>query len=106
MSIEDDSTVYQVLTPYGNFTATFLPDDEDDNELPVVFAGDEAGIQYVRNLLDIGIVGDRGHTLSEQGLSPDTLYRFLPTETNGIIILEPIEMMEFHLNRKKELGLD
>lgn len=95
---EDD---YKILTPYGIATATFPPEDDDGYCPPVIFGGDAFAIQHIRNLFEIGITGEDGHAVTEANLSPDTLYRFVPTDKNGVIVLPPFEMLSAHLDNKR-----
>lgn len=78
------STIYQALTPYGAFQATW----GDDEESRVEYTGSADAIAYFKAFLDLNsISGAGGALLQFDSLEPADLYGFCQSEQHGISVL-------------------
>lgn len=78
------STIYQALTPYGAFQATW----GDDDDSRVEYTGSADAIAYFKAFLDLNsISGAGGALLQFDSLEPGDLYGFCQSEQHGISVL-------------------
>lgn len=81
------TTSYRVLTPHGGFEAQW---DEDD-EIPVVYVGDEDAIAFFKSVLDLNPISARGGALVQfAALQPDDM-AFCQRPEYGITVIEPLD---------------
>jgi|GEM_PF-2831454 len=78
------TTMYQAITPYGAFQATW----GDDEESRVEYTGSADAIAYFKAFLDLNsISGAGGALLQFDALEPADLYGFCQSEQHGISVL-------------------
>lgn len=78
------STTYIVLTPRGQFLAEW----DEDEEIPVQYAGDPVAIAYFYDYMALEMVTGRGGLRLEPGyIEPDELYGFCQSDKYGITVI-------------------
>lgn len=78
------ATEYTVLTPCGSFRAQW----DDDEEVPVQYAGDTDALDFFRLNLSLNLTtGTGGRLINIDNLEPDELLGFCQDPQAGIVVL-------------------